>query len=156
MPKIATNNGMNKLTYILFFGLPFILSNCKEETGTNIPEVQVNISINLTRAEYAKISSSGSSMVLPSSTNLFEKGYAGIIVYNLNQNEFLAFDRCCTHNPGEKHALNADGALAICPVCASEFILADGTGSPVKGPAKYILRRYRTILNYPELRIVNY
>lgn len=147
---------MNKITPTLFCILLFIMVSCKEESGTNIPETQVNITINLIRAEYSPISVSGSSMVLPESSNLLEKGYAGIIVYCVNQYEYLAFDRCCTHNPGEKHALNANGALAECPVCNSSFILADGTGSPVNGPAKYLLRRYRTILNYPELRIVNY
>lgn len=81
-------------------------------------------------------------MVLP--TTYYQAGYAGIIIYRASANNFYAYDRCCPYHVDERHQLEPDGALAVCPVDSSEFVLADGFGLPIKGPAEYSLKIYRT------------
>lgn len=132
-------NTFGKLIVLLLFSL--LIQSCDEGVDTIIPDVPVNVSINTSRTPYLLLGNGGS-MILPN--NPFQAGYAGIVIYRASAYEYYAFDRCCPHHVEEVHRVNLDGALAICPVDSSEFMLADGLGLPIRGPSKYGLKHYRT------------
>lgn len=72
-------------------------------------------------------------------------GYRGIIVYRMNTDQFLAYDRACTYdtqNPKAIVSVDATGLIAECPVCGSKYILTDGY--PMSGKARNPLLQYHT------------
>lgn len=150
---------MFKIRIISFLTVLLLLSSCKDEINSNIPTVTFNVTINLTRPEFAGLLADGQSVTLPTYDGYGRRaGYAGLIIIKSSfaTSGYYAFDRCCTHNPGEVHQVNADGALAVCPVDSSVFVLIDGSGIPSTGPATLPLRRYNVNLSGKELSIYQY
>ncbi|MFB6340565.1 Rieske (2Fe-2S) protein [Saccharicrinis sp. FJH2] len=150
---------MFKIRIISFMVVLMFLSSCKDEINSNIPTVSFNVTINLTRPEYAALLGDGQSITLPTYDNYGRRaGYAGLVIIksSFSNSGFYAFDRCCTHNPNEAHQVNADGALAVCPVDSSVFVLIDGSGIPSTGPATLPLRRYNVSVSGNELSVYQY
>jgi nitrite reductase/ring-hydroxylating ferredoxin subunit len=124
------------ICFIAFF------SGC-ENIETNVPNVPVNIALDLGDYEYIGLQAVGTAITLQSNIpNYPRPGVGGIIVCHTNDG-YVAFDQCCTHNPGNIDRVIPQAVQATCPVCGSIFSLWDGTGMPTKGPAKYPLKRYR-------------
>lgn len=127
----------------VFIGL-FILagmSSCEDDFESSVPYVPVNYSFN--PANVIELNIPGGAFYLP---NL---GYGGILVFRNvadNPNPFLAYDAACTYEiaQGDRQVVISDNGLAKCPKCGSEYILFEGSGSPVKGPAIEPLKQYRT------------
>lgn len=150
---------MFKISIVSFMIVLLLCSSCKDEINSNIPTVSFNVSINLTRPEYAALLGDGQSISLPAYDDYGRRaGYAGLVIIKspLSSNGYYAFDRCCTHNPSEIHQINADGALAVCPVDSSVFVLIDGSGIPSTGPATLPLRRYSVSYSGNELSIYQF
>lgn len=84
-------------------------------------------------------------------------GVKGIIVYRLNNDEFMAYDRCCTYKPDlacEKVSVDpSNSVMAIDTCCKSTFVITDG--SVVKGPATLPLKRYQCNFNGSVIHIYN-
>ena len=89
-------------------------------------------------------------------------GYAGLIIYRLDEGTFRAFDLACTYKPEDRCALERDqdfDNLFHCPCCNSEFMIndIDGNATVFNGPAKWPLREYRTQYMPPnQLRVYSY
>jgi len=114
----------------------FMTSGCgKENDTTNIPYVYVNFTIYPNSLDF-----------IPDGGFVYATGaYKGIIIYRPMHDEFLAFERACTHDPlvsNSRIEVENSGIIAKCPTCNSRFLLTDG--SPIEGPASVALQQYRT------------
>ncbi|HDQ16455.1 MAG TPA: hypothetical protein ENN45_05295 [Bacteroidetes bacterium] len=138
---------MHKKRLIILLVFTSAFFSCQKDTHP-VPNVYVNIYINVTSTQYIELNNIGGWLYLTG-------GYNGIIVYRRSLNEFMAFDRACPHHPYNSPALDVDasGMLAECSDCGSSFLLYDGT--VVQGPANLPLKAYRTIFDGIHLRIYN-
>lgn len=136
-------NQRNLITIILGIGLLFT-SCIRDIDDTNVPEVRVNLELDLTLPECTPLRSIGNAIALENVNSYFiNKGYNGVMVIQASPGVYYAYDQCCTNNPTERHKLNPNGVLAECQVCKSVFILDIlGTYSSGPAPSKYNLRKY--------------
>jgi nitrite reductase/ring-hydroxylating ferredoxin subunit len=134
----------NKFTFSTLISYACLLTivliySCKKNTVENpIPNVPVNLSINLTMPQYAPLNSIGNSVYL-------DGGYRGIILYRRSLTEFVSFDRACPYSPttdGVKLEIDTSGIASYDPHCGSKFSLYDG--SILKGPAASPMKPYNT------------
>lgn len=140
---------MPRFARLLFFtaGL-FLLTLCTDQDQV-VPYVKVNISIYLYDPEFSALQGIGNSIAVTG-------GVSGILIYRLSMEEFLAFDRTCTHNVDDFCQVFSDdsGLFAVDTFCCgSKFLLLDG--SVVKGPAKYPLKQYNTYFDGQYLTVYN-
>lgn len=136
--------------------LKFILSillltspSCKKHDDKMIPYVQVDFTIDIWSTFYNELNSVGGYVYLTG-------GFKGILIYRLNMDEFLAYDRCCSYNPPdpcERIEMEPSGLSMIDSCCGSRFLILDG--SPIQGPATKPLRPYMTFFDGRYLRVYN-
>ncbi len=141
---------------IIFFIITFscnLFEGCRKDDGDVIPDVYVNITINvLTDPEFIELRAPGNSEIVShSSVGLTTLGYKnnGLIIYNAGD-DFYAFDRTCTHEfPDENIAVELvdHGGTAVCPVCGSVYVLPSDGLPTLDGPAIYPLKSYSTYYN---------
>ncbi|HXP49320.1 MAG TPA: hypothetical protein VN922_05165 [Bacteroidia bacterium] len=116
---------------------------CKKETTCNgVPNVSVNISLNLNSGQYSQL-------IPPGNSEPVSGGYSynGVLVYHFTQNQFYAYDCTCPYDGSSNAkaiiAISSPSSLyAVCPVCGSSFLLS--SGSPNKGPSTCPLKAYNT------------
>jgi Rieske Fe-S protein len=128
-----------------------LLVGCRSQTGDFVPNVLVDVFINMNLPSYQQLNLVGGTLFFN------EAGYRGLIVHRLALDEFRAYDRACTFQPSEScHVVELDTAtnLLECPCCNSRFSL---DGFPARGPAGINLRQYRTLYSSSSntLRITN-
>lgn len=136
-----------RIFYVVLIGLVFI--SCNRERNNIIPNVLVDIEININNPEYINLMAVGGSMYLSG-------GSKGIVVYRYSQDTFVAFDRHCPYNPSDEGQVTFDTSSAIIlkdNSCGSQFLLTDG--SLYSGPATNSLKRYQTFFDGTILRIYN-
>jgi len=106
------------------------------------------MTINLSFPQYQKLKLDGGSVYIEGA------GWKGIILYRLNENTYLAYERACSHHPNEGCAsVQVDGSslFMICHCCHSSFNFSDG--QPMGGPASRPLIQYRVDLEGTTLKI---
>lgn len=81
-------------------------------------------------------------------------GYAGLILYYVNNDLIYAYDRCCPLHVDEKEQLECNGILAMCPTDSVYYPLLDGEPAIEMG-GQSILRSYKTILRGTSLTVYN-
>lgn len=132
MPQIYLRNS---LVGLFFCG--FLFQSCKEENHP-IPNVPVNISINLDLPSYQPLNSPGGFAYV-------NGGSRGIVIYR-DFNEFVSLDRHSTYNSDDPCAIvevNPDNIFELIDTCSgSRFSIVNG--GVIAGPAKFGLRRYTT------------
>jgi nitrite reductase/ring-hydroxylating ferredoxin subunit len=135
------------LVFLLICCNSMFFSCSKDETET-IPYSYVNFYINPNSTMYYKLNVVGGWEYLTG-------GYNGIIVYRLNQDEFVAFDRACPYDYANGCRIEVESSFttAIDSCCSSRFIITDG--SPFSGPAHVSLKQYRTTYDGNNLHITN-
>ncbi|MGP8214474.1 MAG: Rieske (2Fe-2S) protein [Bacteroidia bacterium] len=116
-------------------------SGCKKETTCNgVPNVGVNININLSNPSYSSLNYVGGNEAVSG-------GYDGILIYQYQQGVFYAYDCCCPYDgqSNSKAIVTAqkNGIYAVCPVCGSSFLLS--SGQPNKGPSSCPLKQYNNV-----------
>lgn len=124
------------LRYVLVVSLfASIFSACKKNNYP-IPNVPVNITINLDLPSYQPL-------IYPGGVAYVNGGARGIIVYR-NFEEFVALDRNSTYNSDDECAIvdvDPDNQFQLVDTCSgSKFSIMNG--GVVEGPAKYGLKRY--------------
>jgi len=128
---------LNIKTVIYFFLLSNIalFSSC-DENKNPIPNVYVDIYIDLTDPLYYDLQSVGGYVYITGGVN-------GILIYRSSADEFKAYERTCPYDPDcgkvsvDEASLNAVDTLC----CKSEFsLLLDGTVS--QGPSEFPLKAY--------------
>ena len=127
--------------YNSFFLFCIILSNllltsCEEKDPYPIPNVPVNILLNLDLPSYQNLNGPGGWVYIPG-------GSKGIIVYR-NFDEFIALDRHSTFEASNDCAIvtvDSLNSFVLNDSCStSQYSIMDGT--VVTGPAKWGLKRY--------------
>lgn len=126
-----------------------ILSCDKEEEG-DIPDVPVDIYINVNKPSYSDLQTTGGWVYLTG-------GSKGIIVYRRSSREFMAYDRHCTYRPNKncgRAQVDSSNIKIHCRPCSgSEYSIMDG--SVLKGPASRPLKQYGTRFDGDVLHIYN-
>ena len=135
-------------TVLVCFLILIGINGCKDNYTSVIPDVPVNININL--ANKTELDTDGGYYKV-------NGGYGGVIIFHDGTDPsqpFIAFDATCTNEILPKCSVETTigSGIAICPCCGSMFILSGGYGSPVKGPATQPLKQYRT--NFSGGRII--
>ncbi len=108
-------NAMKRLSLILFLSL--FLGACGNNDDDNIndnnPYINpppISLSLNLNLPEYNPLRFPGNSVVL------FNQGIRGIIVYNVNNSLYTAFDLTDpNHTPSSCSKMTVEGIIASCP-----------------------------------------
>jgi len=149
---------MNK-TSIILIAVLFAFS-CKKNNNVNndpINDVPVNITINMALNSYSHLQNIG--------THVFETGgVKGVVIVHHTDDNFYAFDRCCSYQPSTSCArIEVDSAVLIfrCgesknnkfeKCCDSKFLM---DGEVFNGPATFGLKRYQVIRSGNLLNIKN-
>jgi Rieske Fe-S protein len=128
-----------------------LLVGCRDQNRDFVPNIQVDVFINLNLPSYQAINVVGGLLEFPSA------GYRGLIIYRQTIDDFLVFDQACTYMPSEPcHVVSLDSTvnLLACACCESRFSL---DGFPARGPATFNLKPYRSLFspNSNTLRITN-
>jgi len=138
---------MKNLT-LLFLGF-ILIASCSKDIESSVPNVPVNITLNLDNPAYMQLNSVGGSITIVG-------GNRGIIVYRKGQLEYVAIERTCAYQSTDTCAyVSIDSAISSvgCRCCGSRYQLLDG--APIKGPANASLRLYQTNLKDRYLYIYN-
>jgi hypothetical protein len=132
--------------FALIFTLVFM--SCRDRNNGRVPDVPVNISINIALPEFFDLT-------VPTGSVYLTGGSRGIIVYRKSETEFVAIERHSTYLPENECAVvvNDDGLILEDPCSGSQWIITDGT--LVEGPASMPLVLYDTNFSNPILFITN-
>lgn len=132
------------------FSLSILIScaGCRDRTITRVPDVPVNIAININQPDFFNLS-------VPSGWVYITGGSRGIIVFRKTQDEFVALERHSPYQPQDNCAVtvNEDNVIISDPCSDSQWLIMDGT--IVQGPTAQPLRTYRTSFENPILYITN-
>lgn len=133
--------------YLFIFILILFMNLSCDEIDSQIPEVPVRLTINLTIHN---------ELTIPGNSVLFEHyGFGGIIVYCELPGSYYAYDAACTNEINQSCSLKNEGILGTCSCCESKFILS-GSAYPSEGPAAAPLKQYNvSVLGNNLLRIYN-
>ncbi len=148
MKTFINMNTARKLSVLTLFMFLFTIG-CKKDRNQVIPYVFVDISLYLAEPTNFNLNFVGG-------YNYVNGGSRGIVVYRLNQDQFLAFDRHCTHNIDDvcgQVSVDSSAFFLMDTCCTSKFIITNGT--VYSGPATTPLQQYRTSFNQNILRIFN-
>ena len=142
-----------KARYISLF-LILMLTGCQKEAYTPLPFVEVNIQIFPNSTQYFNLNSIGGFEYLTANSPS-----RGIIVYRINQEEFVAFERTCPHDPDAccteagcaRLVVEENSFMISDSCCGSLYLILDG--SNISGPSQYPLKQYHTSYDGTTLHI---
>ncbi|MBN2668892.1 MAG: hypothetical protein JXR60_06670 [Bacteroidales bacterium] len=132
-----------------------IFSECKEPEDS-IADTPVDFRIYLNDPIYRDLRTVGNSLTVTG-------GHAGIVIYRLSQDEFLAFDRLCPYEKDTECRIYTedDDLVYRCECCNTPYLMIDGIGQS-EGETDFpgsglFLKAYRTYFDgVNEIRITNY
>ena len=132
------------VTYLFAFTAFLVPVSCKKG-GCNVVDYRpFNITISL--VEFSELLL----LMQPVALGAERGGIAGLIVMQVSDREYVAFDRCSTVNPGKRCAveLEGDGPVAVDPCSGAKYILTNGSPSAIaECPLRpYYVRRNGDIL----------
>lgn len=138
---------MLRNSFILFV-LFVITSGCRDRNTDRIPDVPVNIAINIYQPDFFNLT-------VPSGWVYITGGSRGIIVYRKSATEFVALERHSPYRPEDNCAVvvDEDNVLVSDPCSDSKWLIIDGT--IVQGPTAFALETYNTSFSDPILYITN-
>lgn len=138
----------NILFIILLIVIQPIFNSCAKDEKETIPYVYVNFYIQPNSTLYINLNHVGGYEYLTG-------GYNGIVVYRINTETFVAFDRACPYDFKNNCRIDVEHSsiTAIDSCCGSRFLLTDG--SPFQGPASVSLKQYKTNYDGNYLHITN-
>lgn len=154
LPKIV----FFSLLTIAFFGI----IGCDEKLADNlkdkhvIPYVPVETEINLDYADFSHLKNPLGAQYISTSYPLGKPlGYQGngIIVFNVNGNEYKCWDATCTRCLEAGVHLEIEGSDAVCPTCSTKFSLNYGQPWNNKTEKLYPLKEYPVTIAGKTLRI---
>lgn len=142
---------MNKArgTLLLFSFCTLWLSNCRKPNDEHtVPQVAVNIDIDVNLAQYNNLNFIGGWVYL-------DGGYNGILAYRATTDVIAAYDRQAPYKVSKHCQVIADSSGVTCTdTCSgSKWLLYDG--QLVKGPSPYPLKQYITTFDGIRLSISN-
>lgn len=122
---------------LLFVSVFTLVFGCKNKYE-GIPNISVDIYINIQNPQYQNLSGMGSWAYI-------EGGSKGIIVFNSDNENFLAFERHCPYdsqNSCSRVSVDETNLFAVDSCCSSKYQLLNG--SAIDGPASLPLIGYNT------------
>lgn len=128
--------------------LLFILSACGNNNRSPIPDVPVNLDINIT-ADAPELFTLGGykEFIVPITTSQY-LGYGGLLLVRTFEDEICAFDLSCPHEAKSTVRIKADNSgVARCDSCGSTYNIGYGSGFAQSGPTKYKLKKYTVYYN---------
>lgn len=133
---------------IYFILLTLAASGCRDRSISLVPNVPVNISINISLPDFFNLS-------VPTGWVYITGGSRGIIVYRKSESEFIAIERHSTYQAEDNCAIvvMADGIILDDPCSESQWLITDGT--IVNGPANMPLVTYDTSFSNQIVHITN-
>ncbi|MCF6214227.1 MAG: hypothetical protein L3J45_09415 [Flavobacteriaceae bacterium] len=140
--------------YLILFLTIVTLFSCTNGTpdnNNNLPNVPVNETINLNLGPFINLQ-------VPGGWAYASGGIKGLIIYNFNGTEFVAFDRACPHlSPTEScsQMIVESSIKMVCPCDDTEFNILNG--APLSAGINVGARVYRaTLINSTTLSITNF
>lgn len=133
---------------LLVLTLPF-LSNCsKNNPDTVIPNVYVDVQLNINEPSSFTLQPIGGWIY-------YTGGSLGLLVYRANLDEFKCYDRHSTYDVNNwcTVAVDSTGFTLVDTCSGSEFTIFDGTVT--KGPATIPLKQYQTTFDGTYITITN-
>lgn len=124
-------------------------SSCQKEAYPDIPNVYVNMYLDISSTLYVELATVGGYVYLTG-------GYRGILVYRASTEQFMAYERCCPYDADQNSAVitvDPSGLTMTDSTCMSTYLILDG--SVVSGPATLPLKQYNTSFNGDDLHIFN-
>lgn len=122
------------LSYFIF------MNGCGKVQYANIPDVNVNITINVLDPLYADLQAPGGYAVV-------DGGVKGIVIYRVDIDRFNAYERMCPYDIGDCGKVSVDNTNVVLhdddcggAGCGSKFNIIDG--SVLNGPANLPLKQY--------------
>lgn len=133
--------------FILFIAVVLVVVGCRDRQS-QIPVVAVNFSININEPQFFDLS-------VPTGYVYVIGGSQGIIVYRINETDFIALERHSPVNPENdcQVVVAEDGVIIEDPCSNARWLINDG--SVVDGDNSFALRTYETSFNNPILYIFN-
>ena len=132
----------------LLLALVLIASGCRDRNTNRVPDVPVNIAINIYQPDFFNLT-------VPSGWVYITGGSRGIIVFRTSNNEFVALERHSPYQPEDNCAVvvDDDNVLVSDPCSDSQWLISDGT--IVQGPTTFALETYQASFQDPILYITN-
>lgn len=133
--------------FFLFF-LMAITACSTQEPQTNIPNVNVDIEVDLSSIDNQALQQIGGFIYL-------DGGVRGIVLIHTTTTDYVALDRNCTFEPADAKAIvamHSSGFYLEDASCTSTF---DLNGFPTGGPAEFPLKEYRVSRSGDILFIIN-
>lgn len=144
------------LAYCMLLSLVFACGSTNN-VQPQLPYTPVNVALQLTSQQYAKLRVVNGAVVLPSGSSGLNDagGIKGIIVVRQADNSYKAFERNCPYKPYDACALvslDRSGLFMKDTCCGSQF---DLQGQVSGGPSPLPLLQYSTSLQGTTLNILN-
>lgn len=143
---------IKKICALLVFLL--VLNSCSTNEDNridnpNLVDVSFRLLINLNLPEYNSLNFPGNSY------STYTTGINGIVVYNINNTQFTAFELSDPNHPlNECSALRVEGVIAKCD-CNDGNSYNILTGELNNGSGQYTLKPYRVVKNGSEIEVYN-
>ena len=126
-----------------------IFVNCQKNSinkNPYIPDLKFDYDINLNLPEYDNLKFVGGTKIID------RIGYKGVIVFNLNGNNFLAWEASCPNEiPSNCSKTKIEGVLAVCEYNENKYSLATGQIILDKTSTK----KYFPLVNYGIIKTGN-
>lgn len=151
MGQIYSSFNRIKVYFLLFF---ITLFSCSPDDGQRIdnpylPEVSINLDLNLSLPEFNSLNFPGNSYVT------YNYGINGIVVYNINNSQYTAFELSDPNHPLTNCSrLIVEGIIASCS-CDDGNSYNILTGEITRGSGQYPLKPYRVRKSGNVLEIFN-
>lgn len=143
---------IKKICALLVFLL--VLNSCStnednRNDNPNLVDVSFRLLINLNLPEYNSLNFPGNSY------STYTTGINGVVVYNINNTQFTAFELSDPNHPlNECSTLRVEGVIAKCD-CNDGNSYNILTGELTNGSGQYTLKPYRVVKNGSELEVYN-
>ena len=156
------------LTYLFFASLWFVTSCVTEPMTSSIPYSYVSFELDVSTGgvhSHLRRDMLGNALFFNvqnpsvlSSVSSSGYGFGGVFVVRGMNNDLYAFVAACPYEHSADVSLEHDGYFLICPVCKTQYDVAEGWGMPniKSGPGNERLKKYRVFrINDERFRISN-
>lgn len=132
----------------------FVLNSCSTNDNDridnpNLVNVSFRLIINLNLPEYNNLNFPGNSY------SIYTTGINGVVVYNINNSQFTAFELSDPNHPlRECSTMRVEGVIAKCD-CNDGNSYNILTGELTSGTGQYTMKPYRVVKNGSGLEVYN-
>ena len=126
---------------------------CSDDDGPiranpNLPNISVNLTLDLDLPQYNPLNFPGNSLT----TSL--QGIRGIVIYNIDNNQYTAFELACPNTPlDDCSRMTVEAITATCPCNGNEYNIV--TGQITAGEGQYPMLAYRVTRSGNVIQITN-